>query len=58
MDKDKAAILKIVIVVALIVIFLVVWFNTVGAPAGDEEKEVVETAFAAKDAVESWMTVR
>jgi len=58
MDKDKAAILKIVIVVALIVIFLVVWFNTIGAPAGDEEEEVVETAFAVKDAVESWMIVQ
>ena len=58
MDKDKAAILKIVIVVALIVIFLVVWFNTIGAPAGDEEEKVVEAAFAVKDAVESWMIVQ
>ena len=58
MDKDKAAILKIVIVVALIVIFLVVWFNTIGAPVGDEEEEVVEAAFAVKDAVESWMIVQ
>jgi len=41
MDKDTAAILKFVICIAIIAVLLIIWFNTVGAPGGDEEEEII-----------------
>ncbi len=57
MDQDKAAILKIVVCLALLLVFLVVWFLTVGAPAGDEEEEAVEASVEVGNIVESWLAV-
>ncbi len=42
MEKDSLAVLKFVAIVAIIVILLIVWFKTIGAPAGEEEEEVAE----------------
>ncbi len=41
MDKDTVAILKFVLCLAIIAVLLIVWFNTVGAPSGDEEEEII-----------------
>ena len=41
MSKDTLAVMKFAIAVAIIVILLVVWFMTIGAPAGDEEEEEI-----------------
>jgi len=57
MDQDKAAILKIVIALALILVFLVVWFLTIGAPAGDEEEEAVEASIEVGNAISSWFAL-
>ncbi len=57
MDQDKAAILKIAICLALLLIFLVVWFLTVGAPAGDEEEEAVEASIEVGNAMTSWFAL-
>ncbi len=57
MDQDKAAILKIVICLALILVFLVVWFHTIGAPAGDEEEEAVEASINIADAIKPWLSL-
>jgi hypothetical protein len=42
MDKDTAALLKFGIVVTIIVVLLVIWFLTIGAPQPDEEEEAEE----------------
>ena len=44
MDKDSMALLKFAIAVAIIAILLVVWFMTIGAPAGEEEEAAVAMA--------------
>lgn len=41
MDKDSVALLKFAIAVAIIAVLLIIWFNTIGAPGGDEEDAAV-----------------
>ncbi|MBQ7978496.1 MAG: hypothetical protein IJ248_01915 [Candidatus Methanomethylophilaceae archaeon] len=43
MDNDSKAILKFVICIAIIAVLLIVWFNTVGAPASDEEEIILKS---------------
>ncbi len=45
LQQDTVALLKFGIAVAIIAILLIVWFQTVGAPAGEEEEaeEALET---------------
>ncbi len=38
MNKDSVALLKFAIAVIIVAVLLIVWFNTIGAPAGDEEE--------------------
>ena len=52
MDSDRAAILKIAVALGLIVVFLVAWFLTIGAPAPDEpEEEAIESSADVEDVV-------
>ena len=52
MDNDTKAILKFVICIVIIAVLLIVWFNTRGAPAGDEE-EIILTSSDLSDAISS-----
>jgi len=42
LQQDTVALLKFGIAVAIVAILLIVWFQTVGAPAGEEEEEAEE----------------
>ena len=57
MDKDRAAILKIVAAFTLIIVFLVAWFLTIGAPAGEEE-EAVDALTEVGSTMAPWPSLR
>ena len=58
MDKDKAAILKIAAAFVLIIVFLVAWFLTIGAPAGEDEEAAVDALIDAGRAAAPWSPIR
>lgn len=60
MQQDTVALLKFGIAVAIVAILLIVWFQTVGAPAGEEEEaeEALETLVSCLPAkIASYMPV-
>lgn len=60
MQQDTVALLKFGIAVAIVAILLIVWFQTVGAPAGEEEEaeEALETLVSSLPAkIASYMPV-
>lgn len=60
LQQDTVALLKFGIAVAIVAILLIVWFQTVGAPAGEEEEaeEALETLVSSLPAkIASYMPV-
>ena len=60
LQQDTVALLKFGIAVAIVAILLIVWFQTVGAPAGEEEEaeEALETLVSCLPAkIASYMPV-
>jgi len=60
LQQDTVALLKFGITVAIVAILLIVWFQTVGAPAGEEEEaeEALETLVSCLPAkIASYMPV-
>lgn len=60
MQQDTIALLKFGIAVTIVAILLIVWFQTVGAPAREEEEaeEVLETLVSCLPAkIASYMPV-
>ena len=60
MQQDTVALLKFGIAVAIVAILLIVWFQTVGAPVGEEEEaeEALETLVSCLPAkIASYMPV-
>jgi len=47
MNKDSVALLKFAIAVIIVAALLLIWFMTIGAPAGDEEEAEAAVAILA-----------